>query len=250
MKKVPNIEKIRVKAIETSPETVTKEHLEVLTNYRFNYISMGVQSLQENYCKWQNRYFVSKERLIELSELFRRYNIYFNYDMICYFGKGDIRDIPTFLEDMVFITEKCKPSSICVHQLHQIDFSIEKTKQLIESLRYIIKNTNGEYECVNSELKDEDALMDTMYQAEYRLVREKRDFCHYMWKRYPSIPVKYYDVLALSGGECVNVNSNSGDIVFIENEGKLGRVEFKDFIYEDFYNIRKKKGLEIIDWYK
>ena len=242
---IPNLDKIGVKSIECSPETITSKHLDILKLHGFNYISMGVQSLQENFCKWQNRYFVSKKELYDISNMFRGYDIYFNYDMICYFGKGDIRDIPSFYDDMRYVTSTCKPSSVCVHQLHQIDFSEEKTRHLIHVINKIISESNGEYECVNSELKDEDVLFDTMYQAEYRIVKEKKDFCHYMWKRYPSIPVKYYDVLALSADINVSVNSNVDNIVFVENSDEIGKIEYKDFIYNDYYEIRKKKGLPI-----
>lgn len=243
LERIPHVDEIKVKSIECSPEFISPSHIKILKKYGFNYISMGVQSLQENFCKWQNRYFVSKDRLLELSELFKKYEIYFNYDMICYFGKGDIRDLPMFFDDMCFLVNKCKPSSICVHQLHQIEFTEEKTKCLIGTLNKIIAETKGDYECVNSDLVYKDALIETIYQAEYRLVRENREFSHYMWNRYPSIPVKYYDVLAICTDDEVNVNSNVDNLVFVENSNKIGTIKYNDFIYDDYYSLRKRKGL-------
>ena len=206
---------------------------------------MGVQTLQQNISKWQNRQYVSKEELLVISNAFRESGIYFNYDMICYLGKGDIRDIPIFKEDLAFIMKECKPSSICVHQHHQIEFSVEKTTMLHNVLKELINSNDLDYECVNALLTEDEILMDTMYQAQYRLVREKQEFCHYMWKRYPMVPVKGYDVLGLGFNKNINVKSNASNLVFSESKNQLLKIVFQDFVYEDFEKVRRAKNLPI-----
>lgn len=240
---VPDIEHIPLKSVECSPNTLSFEHIELFKKYTFSFISMGVQSLQQNICKWQNRYYITKEELQVLSEILRNSGIYFNYDMICYLGKGDIRDIPAFRDDLTYIMKYCQPSSVCVHQHHQIEFSKEKTGYLIKLLRELCGEYN--YECVNSLLEDSDIEMDTMYQAQYRLVRENRDFNHYMWKRYPMVPVKGYDVLGFGFIDNIGVKSNAGNMMFVESKNQVSKVEYFDFVYDDFKNIRKIKHLRL-----
>lgn len=242
---IPDFEKIPIKCIECSPNTLSVEHLQLFQRYNFSFISMGVQTLQENICKWQNRYYVTKEELRLISKALSNSNIYFNYDMICYLGKGDIRDIPKFKEDLSYIMKYCKPSSICIHQHHQTEFSEEKTRYLINLLKELTDDKDLGYECINSQLEEEDVKFDTMYQAQYRLVREKRNFNHYMWKRYPMIPVKDYDVLGIGYMEKIQVKSNAKDLLFSESKNIITKIEFLDFVYEDYRNIRIKKHLDL-----
>ncbi len=241
---LPCIENIPIKCVECSPNTLTKKHLDLLVKYKFSFLSMGVQSLQSNICKWQNRYPISKEELAVISKEINKTGIYFNYDMICYLGKGDIRDIPAFEEDMEYIMKVCKPSSICVHQHHQIEFSIEKTSFLQKTLTRLTEEKKLGYECVNALLDEREVVLDTMYQAQYRLVRERRNFNHYMWKRYPMIPVKGYDVLGLGFIDNIQVKSNVDTLVFVESRNKFSTIEFQEFVYEDFEQIRQIKGLK------
>jgi len=241
---LPCIRKIPIKCVECSPNTLTKEHLDLFVKYEFTFISMGVQSLQPNICKWQNRYPVSKEELTVISKKIAETGIYFNYDMICYLGKGDIRDIPAFEDDLRYLMEICKPSSICVHQHHQIEFSTEKTLFLQRVLRQLTQEKLLGYECINALLTEEEIVRDTMYQAQYRLVREKRDFNHYMWKRYPMVPVKGYDVLGLGFKDGIQVKSNVDSLVFVEARNQFFTVDFQDFVYEDFERVRQIKKLK------
>lgn len=243
--RIPNLRNIPIKCVECSPNTLTFEHLELFTEYSFTFISMGVQSLQKNICKWQNRYHVTADEIVGISRVLAETGIYFNYDMICYLGKGDIRDIPAFEEDMLFLMQQCKPSSICVHQHHQIEFSCEKTRCLQNVLRNLVESPDLDYECINSLLLEEDITRDTMYQAQYRLVRERRDFCHYMWKRYPMVPVRGYDVLGLGFMDRIHVKSNVGDLIFAESRNQFTKVVYQDFVYDDFKQVRQIKGLAI-----
>jgi len=242
---VPGIKNIPIKCIECSPNTLSFEQLDLIKEYEFSFISMGVQSMQRNVCKWQNRYFASKEEMITISNAMSERGLYFNYDLICYLGKGDIRDIPDFKKDLEFIAKECKPSSICIHQHHQSGFTTEKTRYLFNVMNEFLSDEDNDYECVNAMLSEDEIVMDTMYQAQYRMVRENRDFNHYMWKRYPMVPVRDYDVLGLGYIDKVKVKSNVQNLVFSESGNSFTEVEYQDFVYEDFRNVRIKKGLKI-----
>ena len=113
-----------------------------------------------------------------------------------------------------------------------------------------------EYECVNSLLSDEEIERDTIYRAEYRLVREKREFRHYLCTKYPSVPVPGSDVLAIGwldeenmparGNQgIVSIKSNAGNLLYEPAKKSMHTVEFPKELIEEERSIRKAKGLPV-----
>ena len=111
---IPNFCDIPIKCIECSPVSFSEEHLALFMEYDFSYISVGVQSLDRKICESQNRYWLSEGEIKKMSSALRNSGIYFNYDMLCFLWKEDIRDIPVFEENMHFILKECQPSSVTV----------------------------------------------------------------------------------------------------------------------------------------
>ena len=240
---IPNFRNIPKKCIEGSPNTFTLEHLELFQEYRFSFISIGIQSLNKDICSWQNRFWISQAQAISMSDMLRESGIYFNYDLICYMGKGDFRDIPAFEHDLDFIMDKCRPSSINIHQMHQTEYTSEKMMKLIEIIRNSIEK-HKEYECINSNLSDADVYNDIVFQSQYRLVRERRDFTHYMWNKYPEIPVYGYDIYSIGYTEKIFPNSNAGNIVYRPGRNTFKKVNYNEELYSEYHDIRREKELE------
>ena len=239
---IPNFESIPIKCIECVPHLLSESYLKMLRKYKFTFISLGIQSLQEQVCKWQNRFYMTKERLLNLSMLLEESGIYFHYDFICYLGKGDIRDITAFKQDLVFIMKYCRPTSITIQQNNNTFFSETKTLYLMRVIKDCLTRY-PEYECINALLNDEDIVNDTMYQAEYRLVRKNRQFSHYMWNKYPQIPVKGFDILSLGYMNGVYTKSNVNNIVYNPAKGAFKIKEFEEPLYEECEHIKYLKGL-------
>ena len=242
---IPNFKSIRKKCIEASPNTLSHEHLELFNTYEFDFLSVGIQSLQRDVCKWQNRYWINHKQLEQMSEILKKAGLYFNYDLIAYMGKGDFRDIPGFEEDLNYIMSVCKPTSINIHQMHQTCYTTEKMHMLYKVMKDAIKN-NVDYECINSNLNEDDAYMDIVYQAQYRLVRQKREFFHYMWNKYPEIPVLGYDIYAIGYIDGIYPKSNVSTLVFRPGRNTLTSIKFNKLLYDDYHRIRGEKGLEIL----
>ena len=231
------------KCIEASPQTLQTEHMDLFQKCGFNFLSLGIQSMQPDVCSWQNRYYVSKDQVKTLSDYIRNTGIYFNYDLISYLGKGDFRDVKGFEEDLYYMMEECRPSSINIHQHHQTTYTTEKMIKLYEIIRKGLSDY-PEYICVNSRLLDIDAYEDMAHQAQYRLVRENVDFYHYMWNKFPEMPVYGYDVFALGFTDRISPKSNAGELVFKPGSCTAKRVVFDETLYDDYRNIRKEKGLK------
>lgn len=240
---IPNFREIPNKCIEGSPNTIQQNHIELFKKYGFNFISIGIQSLQKDVCSWQNRVYLSKAQIICLSEHLRQSKIYFNYDLISYLGRGDFRDIPGFEADLRFIMSECRPSSINIHQHHQTTYTTEKMLKLYEVIRQALKDY-PEYECINARLQDVDAYTDMVHQSQFRLVKENRNYTHYMWNKFPEIPVMGYDIFSVGYTDTVSPKSNAGTISFRPGTETFKKVEFDKALYDDYFSIRKEKGLD------
>lgn len=240
---IPNFKSIPNKCIEGSPNTIQQEHIDLFKNYDFNFVSVGVQSLQKDVCSWQKRTYISKLQLAHLSDVLRKNGLYFNYDLISYLGHGDFRDIPGFEEDLRFLMSECRPSSINIHHHHQTTYTTEKMIKLYEVMRNALTEFS-EYECINSRLFDADAYNDIVYQAQYRFVREKRNYTHYMWNKYPEIPVLGWDIFSVGYTDSISPKSNAGNISYKPGSETFKRVAFNEALYEDYRLIRDEKGLE------
>ena len=223
----------------------------VLENVAFSEVYFGggtptaisSKQLQKDVCSWQKRTYISKLQLAHLSDVLRKNGLYFNYDLISYLGHGDFRDIPGFEEDLRFLMSECRPSSINIHQHHQTTYTTEKMIKLYEVMRNALTEFS-EYECINSRLLDADAYNDIVYQAQYRFVREKRNYTHYMWNKYPEIPVLGWDIFSVGYTDSISPKSNAGNISYKPGSETFKRVAFNEALYEDYRLIRDEKGLE------
>ena len=252
---IPGFESIPVKSMEGSPNTLAFEHLDLLKEYNFSFLSLGVQSLDRNLLRYHRRVYIPPQQLVFLADTIREREIYFNMDLICYLGPGDITEIPDFKNDLEFVLRDCRPSSVTIHQHLQARFTREKTELLIRLIREMLEKY-PEYECVNSLLSDEEIERDTIYRAEFRLVREKREFRHYLCTKYPSVPVPGSDVLAIgwldgenmpSPGrqEIVSIKSNAGNLLYEPAKKSMHTVEFPQELLEEERRIREAKGLPL-----
>lgn len=239
---IPNFKDISNKCIEGSPSTLQQTHVDLFKEYGFSFISIGIQSLQRDVCSWQNRIFLSKEQIIHLSRVLQESGIYFNYDLISYLGRGDFRDLPGLEEDLHFIMSECRPSSINIHQHHQTTYTTEKMIHLYDVMRGAL-DAFPEYECINSRLHNDDAFNDIVYQAQYRFVREKRNYTHYMWNKYPEIPVMGWDIFSVGYIDGVSPKSNAGNISYKPGSETFKAVSFNKSLYDDYFAIRLEKGL-------
>ena len=167
---------------------------------------------------------------------------YFNYDLIAFLDKGDVRDLKSFETELDFIL-KTNPSCVTIHQYYQSFFSEEKTKALILLLKNSLSK-NPSFCCSNSMLELNDVHNDVLYQAEYRLVSKNKNYSHYMWNKYASIPVQGYNILSIGYTNEFPTVSNTDNICYIASQNKLSFINYDKFMHEDFVKIRNKKELD------
>lgn len=239
---IPNFSKIPIKCIEATPNTLTYEHIDLFEKYKFNYVSIGIQSLDKAICKKHNRYHLSNEDFLKLSKVMQQSQLYFNYDFICFLDKGDIRDLVQFEKELDYVMEFGKPSCISVHQYYQSTFTTERTRYLIHTLKRLLER-HSNYICVNSLLDDSEIENDTIYYAEYKLVSQDYNFQHYMFNKYAVLPVEGYNILSIGYYKDQYTFSNIGNLWFCANSNEISKHPFEHFYREDFIKIRTQKGL-------
>lgn len=244
---IPNFENIPTKIIEASPSTITDEHLLLLQEYKFSYISLGIQSTFRAVCEKQNRKFLNRIEIKSVADALRKSNIKFNFDLISFLYNGDIEDLKFTNIDLDFLLGECRPNYVTIHQLYSSQASIEKTRYLIKLIKEKLNKYN-DYMCVNSNLSEEDYYQDTMYRAEYKLMLRTTDinFKTYMWNKYVHLPVLGYDILGIGHTDKVHVMSNAGNIQFVG--GHLINFAFDPVVVENYAQNIISEIIERGEW--
>lgn len=244
---IPNFDKIKNKCMEASPNTLTTEHLYLLRSYNFNFLSIGIQTLDPMIAAKQNRFYLDKDRLKALVNFIKHEypSLYLNLDMICFMNHGDIRDLPQFRSDIRFLCEEVQPTSITIHQEYNAFQSTEKTEGLMNITRDMCEQYR--YECVNSNLSPRDIQNDTIYRAEYKIARENFSYMHHLWDKYNVNLKNQYQVLSLGSTHNHPLASYIGDTIFNEESEELlygPWDEYPEWCYNYLQNYRKFRHWE------
>lgn len=243
-KQIPNFAEIPMKCIEATPNTITHEHIDLFKTNKFNYVSIGIQSLNKEICEKHNRFYLNNDNFIKLSKIMQQSQLYFNYDFICFLDKGDIRDLLQFEKEIDYVMEYAEPTCINIHQFYQSTFTGERTQYLIRTIKRLLEK-HPKYLCVNSLLNDAEIENDTLYNAEYKLVSKEYNLYHYMFNKYAALPIEGYNILSLGYYKKQYTFSNAGNMWFCANTNQISKHPFNHFFRDDFINIRMELGLKI-----
>lgn len=240
--RIPNFQRIPNKCIEASPSTLTTDHIDLFTKYCFDFISVGIQTLNPLIAKKQNRPFISRREVKTIVQYILETGMYLNLDMICYLNHGDLRDLPDFKKDLFFLCTNAKPTSITIHQEYNAHQSKEKTKALMLAVRDFCYD---EYRCVNSRLKNTEVYVDTMYRAEYKIARDRFDYMHHLWDKYNVNLKNDYQVLSLGSTAEHPLASFVLDKIFLEENNLIVHAsgdEYPFWMYDYLKEYRKEMG--------
>jgi len=235
---IPNFDKIKTKCVETTPWSMTHEHLDLFKTHNFNYISIGVQTLSEKLLKKQNRTVVPREKIQSLVTEINDAGIISNIDLLCYLDTGGLSDLAGFKSDLYYMMAKVKPVSITLHSNYKIWDTVEKRKGMITCVKDIIENEFKYYKCTNCLLRTD--TQDIFYQmrnhCEYRLMRSNYDFNFRMIYAEPLYPMYDWDCFGIgletSGRE-------SGHSYYYGDPGQAPNRP----VYERFMEVRNALGL-------
>lgn len=100
---LPGFKDIKVKAIDLHPAFTSKEQIDVLAEYGFTLACFGVQTLDEETLKANDRIAVKKEKLKELVKHCKEKGMYTSVDLMCFLNTYAEDDINQLEKDLDFI---------------------------------------------------------------------------------------------------------------------------------------------------
>jgi coproporphyrinogen III oxidase-like Fe-S oxidoreductase len=232
-RQIPNFERIPVKTTEISPYTVSAEHLDLFHRCGFNYVSMGVQTLNGDILAKENRLQANVEKLIDICRQLDRCNIVSNVDLIFYLGSGELEDLSVTRGDLETMMSVIRPVSLTLHSNYRLHKSLEKRTAMIKTIGEMLEKY-PEYRCVNSLLEEAEIEYDAEHSAEYRLMRKQENFLFYM---IPKIPKTYpFGHNILSIGEYMEVKPWSNYYYIYTLRDK--------YLWKECYRQSKAYGLD------
>lgn len=104
---------LAMKTIEVHPRDLTPEFIEMLSECRFNVISIGIQSFDESTCKNQNRDNSNVNHLSDMINMIHEQGMFVNLDLIALLHDTTDDGWNIFRKDLWYAAE-LRPDDICV----------------------------------------------------------------------------------------------------------------------------------------
>lgn len=243
-KQIPGFKDIPMKTTESSPYTITDEHVDLYHENNFRYVSMGVQTLSKRVLKEQNRLVASEDKLTHLCRRFDEYDMVSNIDLIFYLDKGGPEDLELTRSDLETVMSVIRPVSITLHSNYRVPKSQENRQAMIRLIREMTEKY-PEYRCTNAQLQDSDTEYDMVNSAEYRLMRKQQDFNFYMLPKIPQSHTYGHNMIAV--GEFGDIKPRDNYYYLFDNVDKYIMKQFYrklESINTDFEAIRDQLGLK------
>ena len=246
--RIPRFGEIPFRALEASPKTIRKEHVEVLAQLGFGYISLGVQTRDTETLAAHNREIVPERRLAEIVDWIEGAGMIANLDLICFLKSGSIDDAAQIDADLAWVMEDLRPTSITVHSEYRARKSIAKQIAMVRSIRHACTRS-GLYSCTNSLLEPADFESDMRRGAEYRLMRRDKDFSFHLLGKLPAALRFGHNVLAVGEYDRFPLRTNylhvsnrlaEGNVIELVREARANEAELT--------RVRLRLGLTARDW--
>lgn len=242
-KQIPNFRAVPLKITEVSPYTVTDEHIDLFHRHGFNYVSMGIQTLDKRILDKENRLKVSQEKINHICRRLDKYNIISNVDLIFFLDTGGLEELEVTRHDLDVMMSTIKPVSLTLHSNYRQPKSLERRITMVRLIKEMLEKY-PQYRCVNSLLEESEMEFDTKNSAEYRLMRKQENFNFYML---PKVANTYpYGHNILSIGEYMEVKPWSNFYYIYTLRDKYMWKEYyrqAKTVCSDFEKAREKLGL-------
>jgi len=116
---IPNFKNIKCKIYENHPNFLTKEKVDLMIEYGFKYISIGIQTFNEEILRKQNRMVPEYTELRELIKHAQDNGIVVNCDILPFIEDGNMKGLKQFEEDIKKMEELLSPDSITIYPKYQ-----------------------------------------------------------------------------------------------------------------------------------
>jgi len=204
---------VKEKTFEFNPSHFTQPKLQLLMDWQFTHVTLGIQTFHEGALKLNNRSAPGLDRLATAMDLLEQSNVWYNVDLMVFIYQDDLEQDLAILEQDLEITEKVlHPKRITVYpnyyKLRDPQASIvnrEHTFNKVRKMREVVFNFYGRNTYVEANrsvfgIRDEDLYSN--YLDEHTLIRmdvQGQSNCHtYSCSGWPNTNY-HQNVLALGG---------------------------------------------------
>lgn len=172
---IPNFKDIKYKMTEVHPAILTNEQIKLYKKYNFKYISLGIQTFDEEIIKKYNRIYFSKKDFKTTSE--KLDNLFYNVDLIEYLDNNSSDLLNYTRNDLKFLGEYFNVPAITINHYSKIERtekivkdSIDLIKEYINKYDYVCINSNLDYNDIKLAVKN--GIKKTL--LEFKLVKKDR----------------------------------------------------------------------------
>lgn len=135
---IPNFKDIPNKAIEGHPALLADSKLKLLIDYKFTYVSLGVQTFNKDILENQNRlgfdFDKTKRKIRELREA----GIVVNCDIITYLESVDSNSLKIFRQDLEMVRELEPDLITCYYDFYQLKTYQDENQNLVEEDKFTL----------------------------------------------------------------------------------------------------------------
>ena len=124
---IPNIMNIKYKHFEAHPAFLTKEKMDILAEYGFKYISIGIQTLDKEINEYNSRTSINNSKLKEITSYIQNEKkLHVNIDLLAYIYRNNLDNrnpCQIVSNDITYLADEIKPDFITIYSMYQ-DFNI------------------------------------------------------------------------------------------------------------------------------
>jgi len=125
---------VKEKRFEFNPWHVTDEKLQLLRDWNFTHVTIGIQTFHKAVLKTNNRSNPSLSQLTSVMESLEQFNIWYNVDLMTFIYRDDLEEDLKILKADLEVAEKMlNPKRITVYPNY---FKLRKPEESIENRKY------------------------------------------------------------------------------------------------------------------
>ncbi len=120
---IPNIMNIKYKHFEAHPAFLTKEKMDILAEYGFKYISIGIQTLDKEINEYNLRTSINNSKLKEITSYIQNEKkLHVNIDLLAYIYRNNLDNrnpCQIVSNDITYLADEIKPDFITIYSMYQ-----------------------------------------------------------------------------------------------------------------------------------
>ncbi|MFA6807566.1 MAG: radical SAM protein [Eubacteriales bacterium] len=236
--------RIPQKMFEVNPWFLTDEHIEVLKKWDFTLISMGVQTLNRDVLKKNNRDYVGVEKLRAICSSLHGAGIMTSMDLLALINRGDISDLEQVRDDLDKIMSDVCPTEIVLHINYRQELPVSLLSEIIKLIREMI-GRYPEYQCVNSLLTEAEAAKYYRKYPAFRLMRKNQSYTFYMQPLIPRPGTDGHNMLAIGHYKGINLITD-----YLDNSFYLSQKHYKVRTCDSNPQYFEKKKNDYLEYQK